>query len=69
MVPSHDIYRCLLTLKKVLVYFLGHDDIFGGFKDWEIVLKKETGKQKGLGGWMRCGWMVRMVVALHVLAH
>lgn len=45
------------------------NEIFGVFKGWKIMLKKETGKQKGLGGWMRCGLMVRMVMALHGLAH
>ena len=49
LVQSHGIYRCLLTLKKVWVYFLEHsDEIFRVFKGWMIMAKKETGEQRVL---------------------
>ena len=70
LVPSHGIYRCSLSLKKVWVYFLEHnDEIFGMFKGWMIIGKKETGKQSRFGGCMRYGWFIKMVMALHGLAH
>ena len=42
LVPSHGIYRYLIILKKVWVYFLEHSDEIFGRSRVEGLAKKET---------------------------
>lgn len=56
--------------KSVGFFFLEHrNEIFGVFKGWKIMTKREVGKQIVFGGFMRYGWIVRMVMALHCMTH
>ena len=69
-VSSHDNHRYLLALRKLWVYLLEHsDEIFRVFKGFKIMAKRKFEKQTGFGRFMRCRWMVIMVMALHGIAH